>query len=93
MAYKIQYTPQDERRYPPFKQRSQKNKRWVWPLLILALAALWITGNGLPDFLIPGDPDITRAAAAEMVSLVKEGVAVQDAVVVFCQEIFDVATL
>ena len=89
MAYKIQYTPQDAKRYPPVKQRNRGNYWRIWPAVLLLIAVLWLACSGVPDFLIPGDAAVTRRAASEMVSLLKDGAKVQDAVTAFCRQVFD----
>lgn len=87
MAYKIQYSPETGKRYPQTRKRRHVDAgRWVCLLLIVA-AALWLRLNGVPDFLIPGDPDITKAAAAMFVDEIQNGSSVNDAVTVFCKEI------
>ena len=89
MAYKVQYTPQDMKRYPPVQQHTLG--RWRKRIICAALVffAVYFVRNGVPDFLIPGDPDVTQAAAVEMVSSVKRGVSVQDAIQVFCKQIIE----
>ena len=62
---------------------------WIWIILLLCLLVLLIAYNGLPDYLIPGDPYITRTAAVEMVSNMKNGASVKDAVFVFCKQILE----
>lgn len=89
MAYKIQYTPQEDHRYPPVKQHPKRGQGSTWVLLLLVIITLWLAVNGIPDFLIPGDPDITRFAAAEMVHLMKEGASAKDAITVFCRQVLD----
>ena len=87
MAYKIQYTPEDNSRYPKFKKRkSIQWKRWLFGAGILA-GVLWLRYKGIPDFLIPGDPEITTAAAKNMLENLHQGTSVNDAVTVFCKEI------
>lgn len=87
MAYKIQYSPENARRYPQVrKQRKFPGESFVVILIVLA-AAVWIRLNGIPDFLIPGDPEVTRAAAAVMITDLRQGIKVDDAVTTFCKEI------
>ena len=87
MAYKIQYSPDSARRYPEkMKQQPAKYGRWVMVLTVFAVA-MWLRLNGIPDFLIPGDPVVTREAASVMMEQIQDGTALGDAVTVFCQEI------
>ena len=89
MAYKIQYSPQDNCRYPMQKtHRPVKWGRGVAAAAILA-AGLWIHSHGVPDFLIPGDPQVTKTAAAELMLQMKEGIAMEEAVTAFCRQILD----
>ena len=41
------------------------------------------------DYLIPGDPAVTRAAFSELTAQLHSGSSVEDAVVAFCREIVD----
>jgi len=87
MAYKIQYSPETGKRYPQTRKRQPVDiGRWIGLLLVVA-AALWLRINGMPEFLIPGDPDVTKAAAVLFVDQVQSGSSVNDAVTVFCKEI------
>ena len=87
MAYKIQYTPEDNARYPKLKKSKPILwKRWLFAAGILA-GILWIRQKGIPDFLIPGDPVVTTAAAKNMISNLQQGTSVNEAVTVFCKEI------
>ncbi len=87
MAYKIQYSEDSAGRYPQnAKHEPFKYGRWVL-LLILFAGALWLRLNGIPDFLIPGDPAVTRQAASAMMENLHSGTAFGDAVTVFCKEI------
>ena len=88
MSYKICYTPEDTKRYP---QTKPKRVPWLKILMIVFVitAVVWLKEQGIPDILIPGDPDITRNAVRTMVSEVQDGESLEDAVFVFCKEILD----
>ena len=87
MAYKIQYTPEDNLRYPNKKQVKLIHwKRWICVGMFLA-GFLWVRHNGIPDFLIPGDPEITTVAAKNMLENLRQGTSINDAVSVFCKDI------
>lgn len=89
MAYKIQYTPEDNTRYPKLKkQKPIPWKRWLFAIAILA-AVLWVRQKGVPDFLIPGDPEVTTVATKNMITNLQEGAKVNEAVTVFCKEILN----
>lgn len=89
MSYKVQYTPQDDYRYPLIKQHGRRNRGGVWGFLLLILLVLLIVYNGVPDFVFPGNPQITRAAVKEMVTNMENGTAVKDAIYVFCKQIIE----
>ena len=87
MAYRIQYSPEDKKRYPGVKKRIQvRTGQWVVVLLAFG-AALCLRIYGVPDFLIPGDPVVTREAAELMMDQLQNGNSLNDAVTVFCKEI------
>ena len=89
MAYKIQYTPEDNARYPKMKNsKTIPWKRWLFAIAIFA-AVLWVREKGVPDFIIPGDPEVTTAATKNMISNLQEGAKVNEAVTVFCKEILN----
>ena len=87
MSYKIEYCPSDKKRYPGIKER-RKTKYGNWVMVILAFAVvLSLRLYGIPDFLIPGDPQVTKAAASLMIDQLQNGDSLGDAVAVFCKEI------
>lgn len=89
MSYKIQYSPETSGLYPqPVTRKPIRLKYWVCTMLVVA-AALWMRFYGVPDFLIPGDAEITKAAASVMIGEIKSGVALRDAVTTFCEIILD----
>ena len=89
MAYQIQYSPEAFKRYPQVnKTKKLRIDRWMY-LMLVVLAVLWLRINGIPDFLIPGDPDITKAATIAFLDDLENGSSVNDAVDVFCREILD----
>ena len=93
MAYKIQYSPETAKRYPQVKSRN-RGKLGKWVLIgFLLIAILWMRVKGVPDYLIPGDPEVTRSAAAMMVENLQSGTAVNEAVSTFCKTIMHGAGL
>ena len=86
MSYKIQYTPETAYRYP---QNKEKKSKWgkIGVLFCVLAALTWFRVNGIPEFLIPGDPDVTKAAASDFVEQIRSGEPLGDAVTVFCKEI------
>lgn len=87
MAYKIQYSPQFNHNYAGIKVKRRIHAKYWLGLLALITVSCFIRLYGIPDFLIPGDPVITRKAASSMMNALKEGIPVNDAVTVFCKEI------
>lgn len=89
MSYKIQYSPETSSLYPQTTVRKPfRVKRWL-AVMIAAVAALWIHFYGIPNFVIPGDPEITKAAASALVEEIKNGETLNDAVTTFCKMILD----
>ena len=89
MAYKIEYSPESAQRYPLLKvQDKRKPGGWVIAGIFLAVL-LWIRIYGVPDFMIPGDADVTKEAASVFVREIRDGVAVNDAITAFCRSILD----
>ena len=87
MAYKIQYTPEEAYRYAQVKDRKPiRLKRWLLVAAIL-LGIAWVRYNGIPDFLIPGDKEVTVSATKNMVDNLQNGISFNDAVTAFCREI------
>ena len=87
MAYKIQYSPEETHRYPQYrKKKPVRWHRWILAAVIL-ISAGWLRFKGLPDVLIPGDKEVTVAAAKNMVNNLRHGTDVKEVVTVFCKEI------
>ena len=89
MAYKIQYEKSETYRYPQSKQKPRFPKRKIYLALLALAAVLWVRMKGIPDVLIPGDPQVTRMAVETMVENLQGGVSVGDAVTAFCKEIMN----
>ena len=96
MAYRIVYGEE-----PEFGKRKSIRMRVVaaytfvclvlWGLLTVKF---WPEGREvLEEFLLPGDPAVTRQALSHMAENLRSGEAIGDAVVVFCREIVDGAEL
>lgn len=63
-------------------------------LFVLMTGVFWTSGRQkLQDYLLPGDPAVTGQALETMVSQLKAGVPVADAVEAFCQEVLDGAEI
>ena len=89
MPYTIQYSPEMTQKYPAIKgHKPFKWGRGLCAILVIG-GAVWVHLKGLPDFMIPGDPEITKSAAAMMLSNLRNGASIHDAVTVFCKEILN----
>lgn len=88
MGYTVVYQPEDNIRYPPVKREKLRAGKIVALLAcILSLLVCLIWGEGILDFLLPGDADTTKAAFSNMIKQIGEGVQVGTAVDTFCREI------
>lgn len=90
MGYTIEYQPEDNIRYPPVKSK-EIHARPIAALVVcvLLLLSCLIWGEDIFNFLLPGDAEITKAALANMVGEIGEGVQVGEAVATFCSEIYE----
>ena len=87
MAYKILYSQETDYRYPQVsnKRKIKLGKWFTWVLLLVS--AVWIRQNGVPDFLIPGEPDVTKAATLTLIDELQNQVPLKEAVTAFCETI------
>ena len=85
MAYRIEYDSGGVKR----KVAEKKRFPVVWLLLCAAAAVLMIPGvrTTVLHWLLPGDGAVTARALCELVTDLREGEALSDAVTVFCREI------
>ena len=88
MAYKIEYSPEMACRYPQELKSNGKTKKWLVVGCLVA-ALLWIRLNGVPDFLIPGNKEVTKEAAGIFVEDLRNGKKVEEAVTEFCKTILN----
>ena len=90
MGYTIEYQPEDNIRYPPVKKEKAHTKTIaVLVVCVLLLLSSLIWGEDIFNFLLPGDAEITKAALANMVEEIGEGVQVGEAMAAFCSEIYE----
>jgi len=90
MGYRIEYGAGSTVTYS-----IQKEKRHLlsmtagfFLLFCTLTSALWPDQWQLArDYLIPGDPAVTKAAFSEMTRQLKAGDSLEDAVVTFCREV------
>ena len=92
MAYKIDYIPVGKRQY----LKNRKTPEWLFPTIaVLAFFAvvLALTAHyGSTDWLLPGDPAVTRAALIDLIENLKAGEQFGDAVTAFCREVIQGAS-
>lgn len=89
MSYYIQYSPEKNGKYPANQpKRSIRWSRWIIAICLLA-GGLWVKVRGVPDLFIPGNPEITRLAASNLMKNVRSGERIEDAFTVFCKQILD----
>ena len=83
MGYRIAYSEETSHKFPE-KIRKKKPLLWVatGALLIGLLAGGW-------KLLLPGNPEVTRTALANLAEDIRGGESLGQAVTAFCQEIID----
>ena len=90
MSYLIQYSPQDNKKYPPKRNKKKPEKAVLAMILALIICLTGIVRRKQQDafaWLIPGNPDITLQAFENLIVDVKAGEPMKEAVTVFCQEV------
>ena len=88
MAYQMDYSDFAASRVPEAKKRKFFRK-WMAPAcaILIVLSILFIPK--VRDGLIPGNPQVTKEAAGEMIQRIREGEGVVDAFAQFCLEIIE----
>ena len=95
MAYSIKYVSFGE------KKKQSKDTKWKNGMaagllvVVLLIGAMTVKHRGLgwvTNYLLPGDPAVTAAALEGMVTDLKEGDNLYDAVSAFCREIMEHAS-
>ena len=88
MSYCIKYDPEKKKIYP---QKATGKPRWLilaLVLVVLLFAAQKLDTSGkIKSILLPGDPQTTSAALSTMITEIREGEPVGEAVTAFCLEI------
>lgn len=96
MGYRIDYGS-----FKPAKSKKKINIPRVIAMttgflaaFFLATGLFWESGRQkLQRFLLPGDPDVTGQALETMISQIKDGEPLSDAVTAFCKEVIDGAEM
>ena len=89
MAYRIDYSTHSCRKVDsPGKQRTTAMAAGFFLLFLLLVNLFWPAGTEIVrQALIPGDPEVTVTAVDNLVSGLKDGQQLSDAVTTFCREI------
>ena len=95
MSYRIEYGTAVPAKY--LKKKRKSHFRIFNALCILLFAfgtgRVWPEGREkLQNFLLPGEPSVTEQAFTGMISDLSEGVNLEEAMLVFCQQIIDHGT-
>ena len=89
MAYRVDYSKEGIQEVLP--ERSNNKSKKIWSLgiicLILLMGVLYPQKQMLEKLLIPGDAEVTKHAASELVANLQDGVGLSEAMQVFCEEI------
>ena len=87
MAYQIRYSDMS------FTKKPIKSKRplfkWITILAAIMVMVYMLQLEAIQNFLIPGDPEITKSAFASFTKELREGERFADAVAVFCMEVIE----
>ena len=90
MGYQVEYSPGQRKRYPLKKDRKIVRTKIIYTVFgcvaVLLLYSLHRTGV-LREILIPGDADVTQAAAKEMIGKISRGENIRETLQAFCVDI------
>ena len=92
MSYRIEYGTAVPLKYQSKKRKSHFRTLTALCILLFAFAVgeFWPDGRlVLRRYFLPGEPSVTEQAFSRMISDLTEGVALEDAMVAFCQQIID----
>ena len=90
MGYKINYLPQGDMIIYKRKRQRVGTKKVGYVGTILVIIAVLLAGiqkENVLRLIIPGDPEVTKAAFSEMTEELKRGESMQDALTAFCRSI------
>ena len=90
MSYKIAYASFGEEKKMPKAGQWKKGIGAVLLVTALVIGAITVKSKALPwlqGYLLPGDPAVTAAALEGMVTDLREGDSLYNALKTFCQEI------
>lgn len=96
MGYTIQYGPSGKAETAWRGRRKKKTRIRISLVLLAAVCAFGVLAGGVEkvwEFLIPGDPEITKAAFMQFTEDIRQGGSVGEAITAFCREIIDNAEI
>ena len=87
MAYKIQYI--DSHLTKKVESRRTLYIKWIAITVVVFVVAGMMRLDAVQDFLIPGNPEITKAAFSTFTQELKAGERFNDAAAAFCRQIIE----
>ena len=96
MGFSVQYGPDGsfEREWKRKLQKKRRKGFGIAAIIVLLSAVLFLQKRqNLDELLIPGNPEVTKAAYMQFSEDLREGDSFREAITTFCQEIFTGATL
>jgi len=96
VGYTIQYGPAGKAETAWHAKRRKKSGAVLAVcVLVIVFAVLALSGNfeQIKNYLIPGDPEVTKAAFAQFTEDIRQGDTVGDAITAFCREIIEGAEI
>ena len=85
MAYQIRY--EDTAVIKKTKPQQKIISAWIVSLCVVALLAGSLRLESVQNFLIPGDPEVTKAAFSAFTRNLENGDSFTDAATAFCRQI------
>ena len=92
MSYRIEYGTAVPQKFQKTQRKSHLRGLTALCVLLFALAVgkCWPEGRQvLEQYLLPGEPSVTEQAFSNMIAELTQGERLEDALVVFCQQILD----
>ena len=87
MAYQIRY--EDSEMIRETKSVRKRVIKWVVCFCAVLFISLVLRLRQVQDFLIPGDPAVTRVAFSSFTQELREGESFRDAAAVFCRQVIE----
>lgn len=90
MGYSIQYGADSHVETAWKRKAGRKYRRYLMVFAVFVTAAIFAFSGGkkgLEDMLIPGNPEVTKAAFSQLADDLREGNPLKEALVTFCREI------